>query len=170
MKEQQTSTLLDSQASSFNKFLRQTKFLIFDYTSNLLKEDNFNIFVRLIFYFIETLQLINFCFRDQIVHIWKSDSFTDKFFMLLDFTYFTPYLKQQSYETYQAVSLTLGSVIFICVIDIAFVLYQVKISGSATGFPLLFIRTASELFGSILYVPSLDLFLSVFQCEAVDGI
>lgn len=88
---------------------------------------------------------------------------------MLDFTYLTAYIKDQPYSTYMALSYTLGTILFICVIDIALVMYQVKMKGFSQGFPLTFIRNASEIFGSVLYIPSLDLFLSVFQCKNEGG-
>jgi len=164
--EKNKNSLLIQDINVNNKTL---KYKIFQYFYSLFQEKKeYNFFLKCIFYFLETIQLISYAFTSLHYNSWKIELSNIKLISnIVEAFRLSIFIKFLDYGVYSIILYILLALIFLlCLIVILQILFN---DSSSKKFRCLssFINSIVDLMVIVMYIPITEIFLISTKC--VDG-
>jgi len=164
--EKNKNSLLIRDININNKALR---YKIFQYFYSLFKEKKeYNLFLKSIFYFIETIQLISYAFSSQHYNSWKIElSYIKLISYIVETFRLSIFMKFLDYKVYSIILYIFLTIIFL--LSLIVILQILFNDSSSKKFSYLssFINSIIDLMVITMYIPITEIFLISIKC--VDG-
>ena len=125
---------------------------------------------RIALILIETFQILNFHFCEELESAWKNSSIVSGIRLILKFTSLYPYFTSGSdssslYTTYNALFYVVASLFLVLFLFFIYIIVSLKRKNQKLSLLINLIRFSTELLVTILYLPLLQFFLSPLDCK-----
>ena len=164
---------LNNEESTFiEKAKKIFKQLIFNVFSPLLiSESNFSLPFKILFFLVETIQVLYFCFKPQISYLWEKVDWSNKIKRGFGYFMIVPYFNSATYNSYIIFLYILSVLFFWILMSSCYIGYnftQKSKSKYSKGFLIGFVKYFNELLPQVLFLPIFDFFFSYFRCVKND--
>ncbi|CAD8070227.1 unnamed protein product [Paramecium primaurelia] len=158
------TSLFEDDKSNLDKIQHSFKIMFFEIVHNLILGDNFPFFIYVFFILIESLQVFHFFFTDEFSSLWKVESWTSALNSFFSYFMIQSYLKNLSFQTYILVNYIVMGLIMLLLIVVLFIALKSASLGRMTG-TLMILKIFFEVLNYVLFMPILQLFLTIFNCD-----
>ncbi|CAD8069136.1 unnamed protein product [Paramecium sonneborni] len=161
----QAFSLNKKKKGGISQITYSAKQLIFTITLQLLNGEQQPKILNCLAIFIQYFQLTSFLFGENIWKIWKNLSVSQRIHSFLQCFLFSPYIQPQDYSSLVIMYyVCIGVFMFMTMLAIYKGL-NVKKKKEENSWILLILKILINLFLSILFLPYIDLFISIIDCE-----
>lgn len=157
---------VDDEANSLESSDSIIKKGIFTAFHPLVCEEYFNIFFKILLIIIETLQIISFAFKDIMLPLWKSTSLASSMASFFKYFMIMPYLATASFSFYIVIVYLISTLNFcMFLLIVYFNLKGQEDKKPQNQFIFQFFKMICEILPQILYMPMLEILISLFKCS-----
>ncbi|CAD8157654.1 unnamed protein product [Paramecium octaurelia] len=156
---------IDSERSIIDKMQSELKGVFFRVIQLMLKDEEQSIPLTCIGILLQYMQITYIIFNRQIWKVWQNEIITKHLNKIFGYVLLTPYFEMISFSGFAAMMyVCLGLVLFALML-IFLLSYSINKSKSSFTWPIIFLRFLINLFLQVLYMPIIDLLLSMLSCQ-----
>ncbi|MDR3582384.1 MAG: hypothetical protein P4L67_03890 [Candidatus Pacebacteria bacterium] len=159
----------DSDLTSFEKFERELKSIVFGVLFVMLKDEEDSMVTQIVLTVADGIQTLGLTFNNNITFPWKNDTFVFYFELVLQFLQIAYWCMMLTWISYLVIFYIFIFIVCLVVIDIIYIGYSFSIKRFTIMWPLYILRSTCSLFVTVLFMPLIDLLTSMVQCMYADG-
>ena len=148
-----------------NNILEVIQKSIFGVIYVMLKDDESSLYVSLFLSFTEFLEFLQFPFHSTLWELWNHHIIIIKLNQFIEYLNIVHYIQGQSEFVYLLIFYIFVATIACIILNMIYVSYSFSRNYFTTTVPLIFLRKFSKVFVTVLFMPILELFLSIFICK-----
>ncbi|CAD8203560.1 unnamed protein product [Paramecium pentaurelia] len=160
-----TKGSLDSERSIIDKMQTELKGVFFRVIQLMLKDEEQSIPFTCIGILLQYMQITYIIFNRQIWKVWQNEILSKQLNKIFGYVLLTPYFEMISFSGFAAMMyVCLGLVLFSLML-IFLLSYSINKSKSSFTWPIMLLRFLISIFLQALYMPIIDLLLSMLACQ-----
>ncbi|CAD8075781.1 unnamed protein product [Paramecium primaurelia] len=160
-----TKGSLDSERSIIDKMQTELKGVFFRVIQLMLKDEDQSIPITCIGILLQYMQITYIIFNRQIWKVWQNEILTKQLNKIFGYVLLTPYFETVSFSGFAAMMyICLGLILFALML-IFLLSYSINKSKSSFTWPIILLRFLISIFLQALYMPIIDLLLSMLACQ-----
>jgi len=159
----------DSDLTSFEKFEKELKSIIFGVLFVMLKDDEDSLLASICLNVGDGIQNMILVFNNNVDFPWRNETFVTYFIFGLSLLQIEFWSSKLTWYSYLAVFYFFILIVFLVIIDIIYIGYSFSVKRFAVMWPLYVLRSTCSLFVTVLFMPLIDLFMSMAQCQVENG-
>ncbi|CAD8213537.1 unnamed protein product [Paramecium octaurelia] len=152
---------LDLHKSKTDKLLNEIKLIYFTVTQLLLQNDEPSLLLSILAIIVQFFQVTYILFNRQIWPVWMTYEVSRQINKVLGYSMLVPYFEMLSYIGLLSMMYTCLGLVLMGYMLIILLNYRLQ---SSISLIVQMLRALIKLFLSILYMPIMDLFFSIFAC------
>ncbi|CAD8173029.1 unnamed protein product [Paramecium pentaurelia] len=149
--------------SSLGKVVVEIKNVLFQVTRQMLIDDDPSLLFTIASLFIQLFQMTYICFNRNLYQAWKHDDIAKYVNQITGYVLLSPQYDQMQYS-----AMVILTYLFVGIIALEILLYLVlsnRTEKLSKTLPMTMLKSIINLMLSILYMPIVDLFISVWTCK-----
>lgn len=163
----------DLDGSAFSRLMMRFKTYCFDFCKVLTGEDPYPLWMRIIIYIIETMQILSLGFKENLRVLFKSEVSSNVVKQILSIPTFMIYVEKMTFESYLAALYSCFSLILVFIIIVTLAKSKNKTDQRMIAPPPIVqvARFISQIFAQVLFYPLCEVFLGIIICKegTIDG-
>lgn len=157
---------MEEDKSFFERILDEAKFTIYEVVHGLLKEDGCSFWIRIVFIFIETMQLLSFCFMPQIQDRWKNTTMVQGLQDYLSSFILDSLYSYTSFNAFLVIFYIFAGIVILMLCILSYIIYQVRNrklmkKEERVNMSMALLRVYADLASSIFFLPIFNTFLII---------
>lgn len=148
-----------------NKLYEKIQNSIFGVLYVLLKDDDSNMYLSFLLSFTEFLEFLQFPFNNCLIPLWDYSTIASEINNVIEYINIVHYLSGQSTLVYLCIFYFFVVSVSAVIANIFYVSYSFNRKYFTQTWPLIVLRNVAKTFVTILFMPILELFISIFVCN-----
>ncbi|CAD8168019.1 unnamed protein product [Paramecium pentaurelia] len=165
MNMNQTFSLSNKKSGYLSLFISRAKQLIFTITLQLLSGEQQPKILNCFAIFIQYFQLTSLLFGDNFIRIWKNYHVSQEIHNFLQCFLFSPYTQTLDYSSLTIMQYVCVGTFVIMIMLACYIGFNVKKRKEENSWILMILKIIINLFLSILFLPFIDIFISIIDCQ-----
>eukprot|EP01022_Parablepharisma_sp_SALTPOND_P033551 TRINITY_DN88_c0_g1_i1.p1 TRINITY_DN88_c0_g1~~TRINITY_DN88_c0_g1_i1.p1 ORF type:complete len:1755 (-),score=211.95 TRINITY_DN88_c0_g1_i1:16687-21951(-) len=159
----------DSELTAFEKFEQELKSIIFGVLFVMLKDDEDSLITQVFLTVADGLQNLTLVFSDSINYPWRNEAFMEYLVFCLQLLQIAYWCMMLTWLSYLVIYYFFIMIICLVILDIIYIGYSFSVKRFTVMWPLYILRSTCSLFVTVLFMPLIDLFTSMVQCDYIEG-
>lgn len=138
--------------------------LIYNVIYIMLKDDNIPDFITFFNAFLEFMEFMRFPFTSDFFSIWGNANLSSTVLNIIEHFDLQNYTEGQNKIVFLLIFFTLMLIVILTILNIIYVIYSFNRNYFTYTWPLVILNNIVKIFLTLLFMPILEYFISVFLC------